>query len=234
MTIRDFFEQTIPIMLRNNPCPDRDMVLKHIRERAYNMNEQHSRERVDNMYEQNNKSRTRFSKKAVIIPVIIAALSLLTGAVIHEVYRIGFEESDLITELKVGHYYLETVDGYSDDCYIEVFEDNKLQFFGIDRKEVFENGNSVDWNTAPVEYRIMENIPFIAVNDAWNTLNNDNSDIGAFLGITYEDENTLVWNVDAEKYPNAKNYAREENKDDFDEHGIICAHFVFGSPVYSN
>lgn len=221
MNIEDFFERTIPIMLRNNPYPNRDMVLKNIRERAISM------------CEQNNKSRARFPKKAVIIPVVIAALSLLTAAVIHEVYRIGFEESDLITELNVGRYYLETVDGYSDGCYIEVFEDNKLQFFGIERKEVFENGNSVDWNTAPVEYRVMENIPFIAVNDAWDTLNN-NDDGGAFLGIAYEDENTLVWNVDAEKYPNAKNYTSDGDKGDFDEHGIICAHFVFESLVYGN
>lgn len=221
MTISEFFEQTIPIMLRNNPYPDRDMVLKNIRERAVNM------------CKQTNKSRARFPKKAVIIPVVIAVLSLLTAATIHEVYRIGFDESDLITELKAGRYYLETVDGYSDECYIEVFEDNKLQFFGIDSKEVFENGNSVDWNTAPVEYKVMENIPFIAVNDAWNTLNN-NVEGGAFLGIIYEDENTLVWNVDAEKYPNAKDYTREEKEDSFDEHGIICAHFVFEQLVYGS
>ncbi len=217
MNNKEFFDRTIPVMLETNPCPDRDMIIKYVRERA------------DNMKEQNKKSKIRFSKKYVIIPVIIAAVLALTGAVIHEVYRIGFKESDLITELKVGRYYLETVDGYADDCYIEVFDDNTLQFFGFERKETFENGNAVDWNTAPVEYKIMDNIPFIAVNDAWDTLKNDNSDIGAYLGIIYEDENTLVWNVNADEYPNAKNYTREEGQEELDTHGIICAHFVYKS-----
>ena len=175
----------------------------------------------------NKKSKTRFSKKAVIIPVIIIAVLALTGAAIHQVYTIGYEMSDIISELKVGRYYLETVDGFNTDCYIEVFKDNKLQFFGIETKKVFENGNSVDWSTAPVDYKLMKNIPFIALNDAWDTLNNGPNDGGGLLGIIYEDENTLCWNIYVEEYPNAKNYTRETDKENYAMQGIVYSHFVY-------
>ena len=219
MNNKDFFNRSIPAMLEKYPAPDKDTLIGHVKEMA------------DIMKVNKEKKGIKIAKKAVIIPVIITAVLALSGAVVHEVYRIGFEESDLVTELKVGRYYLETVDGYAEDCYIEVFDDNKLQFFGIERKESFENGNSVDWNSSPVEYKIVEKIPFIAVNDSWDTLNSDNSDVGAFLGIIYEDENTLVWNVNADEYPNAKNHTREEDKEDLDTHGLICAHFVYQPPV---
>ena len=166
-------------------------------------------------------------KKLIIIPVILAALLALTGAVIHKVYTIGYEMSDIISELKVGRYYLETTDGYDPTCYIEVFDDNKLQFFGIETKTDFDNGNYYDWSGAPVEYRLMEKIPFIAVNDAWDSLNGDHSEGFVLMGIVYEDEDTLCWSVKKDEYPNAKDYSREADKEESEREGVVYAHFVF-------
>ena len=211
MNNKDFFNKAIPVMLETEPCPDRDVVIKYVLER------------VDNMNKYNKKRKIGLHKKAVIIPVIIAAVLALTGAVIHEVFRIGFEENDLITELKIGRYYLETVDGFDIDCYIEVYGNNTLQFFGIEQKGDLGNGNYYDWNSAPVEYKIMDKIPFIAINDAQNTLGEG----GADIGIEYRGENILWVNVMLDEHPDAKDYTPEEYRGTFVTNNTVRGHFVY-------
>lgn len=213
MNDKEFFDRTIPAMLEKYPAPDKNTIIRFIEKGSENMNENKE------------NRRTWASKKAIIIPVIIAAITALTGAVIHRIYTVGYEMSDLISEFKVGRYYLETTDGYDPDCYIEIFDGNKIQFFGTEQKDSFDNGNYYDWNSAPVEYKILDKIPFIAINDAWNTLYDDNG--GSHLGILYTDENTLCIGVNAEEFPDAKDYSRDVDKEENEKHGIVFGHFVF-------
>lgn len=213
MNDKEFFDRTIPTMLEKYPAPDRNIIIRFVEKGSENMNKNKENKRIG------------ASKKAIIIPVIIAAITALTGAVIHRIYTVGYEMSDVISEFKVGRYYLETTDGYNTDCYIEIFDGNKIQFFGIEQKESFDNGNYYDWNSAPVEYRIDDRIPFIAINDAWNSLYDDNG--GSHLGIQYTDENTLCTSVNVEKFPDAKDYSRDVDKEENEKHGIILGHFVY-------
>ena len=210
MNNKEFFERAIPVMLEKYPCPDRSTILRSIKERTDDMN---------------GHKKLKISKKFIIIPVIMLALIALTGAVIYEVYTIGYNMSDIVTELKVGRYYLETVDGYDADCYIEVYGDNTLQFFGIEQKDNLGDGNYYDWNSAPVEYRLMEKIPFIRLNDARDSLHKDDN-IGG-IGIEYRGENTLWVNVNSDEHPDAKDYTPEEYRDTFSIHNTVRGHFVY-------
>lgn len=212
MNDKEFFERAVPVMLEKYPAPDRDTVIGHIRESAGEMTE---------------RRRSELPKRAVIIPVIIAAVLALTGAVIHEVYTIGYSMSDLVSELKAGRYYLETTDGYDTDCYIEVYGDNTLQFFGIEQKGDLGSGNYYDWNSAPVEYRLIDVIPFILLNDARDSLHEDEWEGGSGIGLQYEDGETLCTNVPVNEFPDAKDYTPEVYKETYEYHGIVWAHFVY-------
>ena len=69
--------------------------------------------------------------------VVLGCVAFIAGAAINNrniadespAYEESFPEVKLLTELKVGKYYLEN--GTKDE-YIEVFDDKTLQFFGFD------------------------------------------------------------------------------------------------------
>lgn len=200
-------------------------------------------------------AKRRWKKRYFVIPVALAAVLALTGAVVHEVYRIGFEESDIISELKVGRYYLETVDGYDMDCYIEVFDNYTLQIFGIEKKDDFGNGNYTDWNSAPVKYGLLKDMPGICLNDAWDSLSDylyddrfffmpkdvdkrkyDHLKEPGFTGIDYEDENTLVLSTKRDEHPNAKDYTKDNAKEsraifNDEEYPYITVHLVYEGAI---
>lgn len=79
------------------------------------------------------------NKKIIIVAsiLVLGIVAFIVGVIVHNrniadespAYEESFPEVELLTELKVGKYYLEN--GTKDE-YIEVYDDNTLQFFGFD------------------------------------------------------------------------------------------------------
>lgn len=151
-----------------------------------------------------------------------AAIAIMTGDNISdEVVRVGFEEEDIITELKIGKYYLETNSGIDRDIYIEIFEGNLIQFFGIERKSDDTDFRTYDWNTAPVEYKLSDIMPSIYIYTGCSF------DDGIQLGIEYCDENTLSMTMQSDEADDIKDYTPDDQKEQLASHNSIIAHFVY-------
>lgn len=134
------------------------------------------------------------------------------------------DEQVVLTELKVGKYYLETTDGLDPERYIDVIDTNTLQIVGIPSSGEFSTGISYDWNV-PVEYKLCEKIPFVQVYSGKPL--DENNDIT--IGLSYLDENTFLQTVNTDEITNAIDYSSEEQKEDniaFNRH-IALAHMVY-------
>ncbi len=140
------------------------------------------------------------------------------------VARVGFEEDDLVSALKVGRYYLETENGLDSERYIEVFEGDLIQFVGIEEKSDPDDPWVYDWSSEPVKYKLSENIPFVAI-DSGYSLDDDIQ-----IGVDYLDENTLCTGICAEGIDGVKDYSTESEKETREAQGVlneVKAHFVF-------
>ncbi len=140
-----------------------------------------------------------------------------------DVVRIGFEEDDILTELKVGRYYLETNSGINRDVFIEVLDGNLIQFFGIERKSTPDEVAIYDWNTEPVEYKLRENTPFISIYSG-HSLDDDIQ-----IGIGYIDENTLCATMQADEFDDIKDNTPDNQKEGLYPHNSLIAHFIYTS-----
>ncbi len=115
----------------------------------------------------------------------------------------------LVTELKLGKYYLE---GGSENEYIEVFDDGTLQIFGLDylqlvvdlnadlvagyNEEEYQNfveahQDLVDFWNSRHYYGVNDYVKTIALQDEPVEQGQIGSKSG--FGLTYTDENTLIW-----------------------------------------
>lgn len=157
------------------------------------------------------------TKKIITIASILGILALgggafTVGGLINTKASAGIESkvaNGLLTELKVGKYYLE---GGTENEYIEVYDDGTLQIFGLDYLQMVidlnsdyvaglnktEYQNFVDdeqdlvdfWNSRHY-YGVSDYVKRIFLQDEVPEPGQLGSKSG--FGLGYTDENTLTW-----------------------------------------
>ena len=152
-------------------------------------------------------------KKGIIIASLIAlaAAGATVGALLavnaNADDTIVAEERELLTELKVGKYYLENG---TEDEYIEVYEDGSIQFFGLDYLELVKELNKEYLDTVSEEQYQSFIDAHLDQQDFWRTkhyyvLSEHTQTVGfsdepvtedttlSLYSIGYDNENTLVF-----------------------------------------
>lgn len=168
------------------------------------------------------------------IPAAMAVLAILTVLFLKVNGLPPFpakRDPRIIDNLKVGKYYLLRDYGLDQKCYIEVFDDNTLQFVGIDHREDATDNDPrhYNWNE-PTPYQMYDFTPFVGIAVyGCEIYGDEKDDISYNMGITYTDENTLESTLPMEEFEDVVNFYRLANDPDnfMYNPNTLTAHFIF-------
>lgn len=167
------------------------------------------------------------------IPLVIALLAVITVIFLKVNGLPPFpakKDPRIIDNLQVGKYYLLREYGLDENCYIEVFSNNTLQFVGVESKgDATDNDpRYFNWNE-PTPYLMYDFTTFVGIAAYGCEIYGAENGVSYNTGMSYTDENTLEVTLPPTGYEDVVNfYKLADQPDDYRyDPNCLIAHFIF-------